>query len=157
MSSASASRTNLARFSSWSYLGLLCLFALIAGCAVSWYLALEDLAGTLNSAYQTFALTSLTILFPVFATLTFKIARQVLFDNRWAIWIQNGCVIYLNPGYFKVPCVDISKMSFGTDNYRREGIALLLRDGSKKFLFTGGLSTSDDEIMRRLKEITGLA
>lgn len=149
----STQREILATYSVWkSYSGLLILFGFGAALLYGLYVYFADPPEQSDLSGRFFLFTG-TAIYIGALPLFYRIFRQVLFDRRRVIWIRNGDLIYLDPKYFSMHCIDIAAMTMAFDDRNREGILLTQKDGSTKLLFTGGLSIDGDEVLTKLKHI----
>lgn len=90
--------------------------------------------------------------------------RQALFDNRNAVWIKDGVLVYLDTSYFAQKCSDIANIATGTyprDKKRKnrkamKAIVFTLRDGSLTRFPYGALVESGDEVVKTIKAKIGI-
>lgn len=148
----SAQREILAKFTVWALPALLCMVG-ASGFIVYQWIDVVNAALLSRPYYPGNGLIYVTILLIVFIPILYAGIRQVLFDGRRAIWVQDGDVIYLDRRYFCVACANIAAMTMAYNNRNQEGIEMTLKDGTKKFLLTGGLTVDGDDVLTSLKRI----
>jgi hypothetical protein len=148
-------RVTIANYSAWkSLVGASILLGLALIFIYGWLDFAISRTSVLNyGVYATYALAMGSSIYLAMLPLLWKIFRQVLFDGRRVIWKEDERLIYLDANYLAVSCSEISEISLSYNKRDQEGIELLLVDGSRKFLPTGGLSISSDEVERRIKGI----
>lgn len=147
-------RETIAVFSVWALPAMIILLGFVLTLVYFWIDVATGHQGLFKDGlYGTFALVNGSLIVLLSWSIIWQGFRQVFCDGRRAIWTEEGCLICLGPDYLKIPCSDISRISFGYNNRNQEGLEILLADGSKKFLLTGGLTTSAEAIEKRLKEL----
>jgi len=133
---------------------LFCVFMLLAAILLwGWFSAVTDPNDLFSSAYRTFSLLTGTLLFVWYLLPRLRfLLRQLLSAKRAAIWIEGGCLTYLDQRLFSIPCDEIASISpdvFGTFN--QEGINIRRRDGRERILPTGTLVEPTEVIVDRLR------
>lgn len=85
--------------------------------------------------------------------LLFALSRQLFFDKRNAIWIEDGNLIYLDKRWMCIRCDAIKGISKGTyGRFSQTIVQLMLRDGKMRSLPTGAIAETPDEIIGALEE-----
>jgi hypothetical protein len=155
LADAKNKRETIAVYSAWtSFPAMLVLLGFALVFIYGWFdIEIKRTGFFGGGIYATYALTIGSIFYVLLLPLLWKILRQMVFDGRRVIWIEDGCLVYLGPDYLTVPCSDISTLSLSYNSRNQEGVELVLSDGNKKFLPTGGLASSGDVIGKRLREI----
>lgn len=119
------------------------------------------ISGSLRSPRGVFIIPALIVSWafvPNILLSVFAGVRLMLFENRRAVWIEQGILIYLRKGQFSARCADITRVIAGTiDRGAREGVIVNLCDGSDKSFPTGSLTESNEAIVARLNAVLALS
>lgn len=79
-------------------------------------------------------------------------ARQLLFDEGRAVWIEDGNLVFLHRWYFSVACRKIVSVSSGTFGLLNQKAVVIHTDnGGEKLIPTGSLSEPRSDVISKLK------
>ena len=78
-------------------------------------------------------------------------ANQTIFDERRALWIEKGELVFLNRFYFRRYCADIADVIAGNDARQRKVIVVSMIDGSQKAIPCGAFKEEPSQVILKLK------
>jgi hypothetical protein len=134
----------------WARLALLVLLVLSIPITSVWIFGSADDGGHYSAKFMIISAWFMAIFLIREIVSIFK---QVVFHGARLIWIENRQVIWTRPGFFSLPCKDITKVtgSFDAERPWFDTITLQLRDGSEKVIKTDSLDESCEEVVSRLR------
>src|SRR5690242_16029471 len=132
-------KVTVAHFSSWKIARAIVILGIFLGCVLGYMLL------SYHGHFVAYVKSRGGIWFPMLVISSVGIAYylifemlliwQVLFDQRRALWVTSGRVVYLHKLYLSEKCEDIAAITAGTYGLRRfSSIVLEMRDGSQKII-----------------------